>query len=108
MSEARAQRDRRLMQRTAALLSQDYPLDQLLERLCDAVRSELDAAMAFVALARTDGTLAVDACASAKPGADPIITERSSAYSAYHAATPISDRGREIAVPITHRERTLG
>ena len=59
MSEARAQRDRRLMQRTAALLSEDYPLDQLLERLCDAVRAELDAAIAFVALARTDGTLAV-------------------------------------------------
>jgi diguanylate cyclase (GGDEF)-like protein len=108
MSEARAQRDRRLMQRTAALLSEDYPLDQLLERLCDAVRAELDAAIAFVALARTDGTLAVEACASAKPGAEPIITERSSAYSAYHAATPMMDRGREIAVPITHRERTLG
>ena len=108
MSEARAQRDRRLMQRTAALLSQDYPLDQLLERLCDAVRSELDGTMAFVALARADGQLAVEACAGAKPSPEPIITERSSAYSAYHAATPIVDRRREIAVPITHRERTLG
>ena len=107
MSQARAQRDRRLIQRTAALLSEDFPLDQLLERICDALRTELEAAIAFVALADENGALKVEASSSAGDVV-PHIDARTSAYAAYHGSSPILDRGREMAVPIVHRERTLG
>jgi len=107
MSEARAQRDRRLMQRSAALLSEDYPLDQLLERVCDAVCSELSARCAFVALADPSGALVLSGSAGEAVTAS-AMAPRSSAYAAFHGNAAVLDRGREIAVPIVHRERTLG
>ena len=46
----RAERDRRIIQETAALLSADFPLEQLIERLCDSLSSALDASVTYVAL----------------------------------------------------------
>jgi diguanylate cyclase (GGDEF)-like protein len=128
MSEARALRDRRLIQRTAALLSEDYPLDQLIARLCEALTSELGAQLAFVALASdvSDSLRVAASCGSRgtaldRPGA---AAEGTPAYSAYLAGTPISisdkndlrayARGADlpiasgIFVPIPFGERTLG
>jgi diguanylate cyclase (GGDEF)-like protein len=128
MSEARAQRDRRLIQRTAALLSEDYPLDQLIARLCDALTSELSAEVAFVALSSdVTAPLRVSAVRGIRAGAldrEAAAADGTPAYSAYLAGTPIliSDaselkayaRGADlpiasgIFVPIPHGERTLG
>jgi len=54
VAEARAERDRRIIQETAALLSADYPLDQLIERLCDTLAASLGAAVSYVALPGSD------------------------------------------------------
>ena len=108
MSEAGTQRDRRLMHRTAALLSEDYPLDQLFERLCDAVCSELSARIAFIAMSDAAGALKVAASAAADPAALADVSARSSAHAAFHGGAAIFDRGRDLAVPIVYRERTLG
>jgi diguanylate cyclase (GGDEF)-like protein len=128
MSEARAQRDRRLIARTAALLSEDYPLDQLIARLCEALTSELGAAMAFVALSddltqplRVSAVCGLHAGAVDKSSA---VAEGTPAYSAYLAGTPIAisdkndlrayargadlDIASGIFVPILYGERTLG
>jgi diguanylate cyclase (GGDEF)-like protein len=128
VSEVRAQRDRRLIQRTAALLSEDYPLDQLVARLCEALTSELGAELAFVALA-ADVTepLRVAALSGARAAAldrSAAAADGTPAHSAYLAGTPIlvSDKNdlhayarggsmpcaSGIFVPIPHGERTLG
>ncbi|MFN2527657.1 MAG: EAL domain-containing protein [Candidatus Baltobacteraceae bacterium] len=54
VAEARAERDRRIIQETAALLSADYPLDQLIERLCDGLAASLGASVSYVALPGSD------------------------------------------------------
>ncbi|MDP9016817.1 MAG: GAF domain-containing protein, partial [Candidatus Eremiobacteraeota bacterium] len=53
----RADRDRRIIQETAALLSADYPLDKLIERLCDTLAVTLGASVAYVALPGNDRTV---------------------------------------------------
>jgi diguanylate cyclase (GGDEF)-like protein len=128
MSEARAQRDRRLIQRTAALLSEDYPLDQLVARLCEALASELSSELAFVALS-ADVTLPLrvvgaSGARAANLDGDAVAAEGTPAHSAYLAGTPISILGPDdlrayargadfpigsgIFVPIPYGERTLG
>jgi diguanylate cyclase (GGDEF)-like protein len=128
MSEARAQRDRRLIQRTAALLSEDYPLDQLIARLCDALTSELTAEVTFVALSSdVTAPLRVSAVCGAHAGAldkEAAAADGTPAYAAFLSGTPISitdpdelraySRGAALAissgifVPIPHGDRTLG
>ncbi|HET9030782.1 MAG TPA: diguanylate cyclase, partial [Candidatus Aquilonibacter sp.] len=107
MSEARAQRDRRLIQRTAALLSEDYPFDQLIDRICDALRSELNAQIAFVALADEHGSLAIEGVV-ANDGILPELGPRSPAVVAFTSREPVVDRQGALAVPILHQDRAIG
>jgi diguanylate cyclase (GGDEF)-like protein len=93
MSEARAQRDRRLIQRTAALLSEEFPLDQMIERLCDIIATELDAADVFISLKSDDPSLLADENAK--------VAFRSGVAS-------LDGTGTRIAVPVIYRERVLG
>jgi diguanylate cyclase (GGDEF)-like protein len=128
MSEAQAQRDRRLIQNTAALLSEDYPLDQLAARLCDALALELGAQLAFVALCTAPGDpLVVAAAAGEQADERPTgstLSEGTPALAALRKGTPIALRSRaEFAayanpawsdaaagmfVPIVHGEQPLG
>lgn len=109
MSEVRAQRDRRLIQRTAALLSEDYPLEQLIERVCDALCSELSAKIAFVALAGEHLRLELQGFVATENGVLADFGPQSTASLAYqsHEAN-LSHAGYELAVPIIYRDRTLG
>jgi diguanylate cyclase (GGDEF)-like protein len=128
MSEQRAQRDRRLIQRTAALLSEDYPLDQLIARLCDALASELVADIVFVGLS-VDVTkpLRIAGVSGPRAAEQPIgsfVAETAPAQAAYLAGTPIvlsthedfvaynqrdwNAGGSALLVPVTYGERTLG
>lgn len=109
MSDARAQRDRRLIQRTATLLSEDYPLEQLIERACDALCSELDVTIAFVALADDHHHLEVEAFVSVEDGLLPDLGPQSAALVAYESNEPVlRTGGRELAVPIAYRDETIG
>jgi diguanylate cyclase (GGDEF)-like protein len=93
MSEARARRDRRFIQRAAALFSEEYPLDQLIERMCDVIASELGAAEVYVAL-RSD---------------EPRLLADDNAKLAYRSGTASLDASNfRMAVPVVYRERTLG
>lgn len=126
MSEARAQRDRRLIQRTAALLSEDYPLDQLIARVCDVLNSEFGASVSFVAIAQDAAALRVVAIAteSASMVLAPTVPEGSPAHAVYvsgeavllsslddaqryHAFT-VEGVESQIIAPVTYRERPLG
>ncbi len=109
MSEARAARDRRLIQRTAALLSDDYPLEQLIERVCDALCSELGAHLAFVALADGERHLQIEGFVGVRDGALPDVTAHSAALLAFRAnETVVSGDGSDLAAPIAYRDRVLG
>ena len=125
-SEARAQRDRRLIQRTAALLSEDYPLDQLIARLCVALAADLGVELSLVALgdgpalrvAGTGGSLA------GRLAIEAIVPEGTPAYLAYISGSPITlasktelaeykthmwpDGASAIVVPVVYGERALG
>ena len=108
MSEAHAHRDHRLFQRAAALLSEDYPLEQLIERLCDTLCSELGAQIAFVALSDSQGQLAINGVAQSDPAALPDIGPDSSAREAFATGMVSFDARNCFATPIVYRERTLG
>ena len=111
MAEARAQRDRRLIARTAALFSEDYPLDQLIERLCDTLNAEFDATAAAVALDSGDGELRVAGSSSGELVAPRSISRESREYAAFaqrEAEVIDSEFGPGIVAPIVHNQRTLG
>src|SRR5215472_4069395 len=107
MSEARAQRDRRLIQRTAALLSEDYPFDQLIERVCDALCNELSADIAFVALADEHGSLSIEGVVVATDGVLPEMGPRSAAMLAFASKEPVI-KGATLAVPVLYADRAIG
>ena len=126
-AEERAQRDRRLIQRTAALLSEDYPLDQLVSRLCSALAAGLDVELAVVALAADGESLRVAASAgtrAADVSVGSVIAGSSPSHAAFAAGAPmmLSTRaevgayaarvwdgaGSLIAVPVSYGERSLG
>lgn len=108
MSEVRAQRDRRLIQSTAALLSEDYPLAQLIERVCDTLCSEFDARIVFVALGDQQSQLTVEGVAQSDPAAVPDCSAASSASEAFFSGTSAYDVKGTFASPIVYRERALG
>lgn len=109
MSDARAERDRRLVQRTAALLSEDYPLEQLIERVCDALCAELNAVMAFVALGDDHRQLRVEGFVSRDDGRLADVSGRSPALQAYRTLEAVlRPGGFELAVPIAYRDHALG
>ncbi len=56
MTGDRGERDRALIEKSAALLAADYPLDVIIERLSNTIASELDATV-FIALPGEDGTM---------------------------------------------------
>lgn len=127
-AEERAQRDRRLIQRTAALLSEDYPLDQLVSRLCSALAAGLNVELAIVALSlEGDGSLRVAGSAGThaqRVAVGSIIAESTPTHAAYAAGTPMmlstSDEiaaygsrvwdgaGSLIGVPVSYGEHSLG
>lgn len=53
----KGERGRRLIEQTADLLSADYPLDLLIERLCDTLTAAFEASSVFVALVSADAQL---------------------------------------------------
>src|SRR5579862_4179324 len=113
MSEARAQRDRRLIVRTAALLSEDYPLDQLAARLCDAVATEFEARLAFVAQAtEPNDTARTIAAAGPEAGLQPpgsLLAQDSPARAAFVAgAGRVGTDASEIFAPLVAGEQNLG
>lgn len=126
-AEERAQRDRRLIQRTAALLSEDYPLDQLVARLCSALAAELDVEVAVVALSDDAGALRVAGCAGPcgdDVRADDSIAHGTPAYAAFVSGTPLILPTRNeisayseivwdgalsmMAVPVAYGDRSKG
>lgn len=108
MSEARVQRDLRLFQSAVALLSADYPLVQLIERLCDILCSELGAQIAFVALADQQSQLTIEGVAQNDPAALPDCGPGSAAHEAFITGAIAFDAKGTLAAPIVYRERTLG
>lgn len=128
MSEPNADRDRRVIQYTAALLSEDYPLDQLAARLCDALQREFSAELAFVALCTDPGApLLVIATAGDLADERPVgsvVPEGAPALAAFHGGTPIAlrsrsefkayasptatDAGSGLFVSVWHGEQPLG
>ncbi len=54
-SSSRAERNRELIEKSAELLAADYPIGVLIERLCSAISTALDATC-YVALPNEDGT----------------------------------------------------
>jgi diguanylate cyclase (GGDEF)-like protein len=124
----RAQRDRRLIVRAAALLSQDYPLGTLVARLCDALAYELRAELGFAALAG-DGHAALRVAASAgaqsallPPGSE--VAEGSAAHASFETGAAMLVRSESefeeylvrlppdacsgLFVPIVYGDRVLG
>ncbi|MBV8489800.1 MAG: GAF domain-containing protein, partial [Candidatus Eremiobacteraeota bacterium] len=129
MSEAQGERDRRLIQTTAALLSENYPFDQLAVRLCDALAREFSAPIAYVAVAASPrDPLIVAAVAGTQPDGRPVgfaLDEGLPGTAAYRAGSPIvlrsraefdaysSDAGLVTAasgmfVPIAYGDQTMG
>lgn len=118
MPMERAQRDHRLIERTAALLSEEYPLEQLLSRVSDVVRAELGATLVFVAL-QSGATLEI----AAASGSDPVdvANEAAPAVRAFYSGEPVlvnsgeagaawscQGSASELAVPIKYRDTPLG
>jgi diguanylate cyclase (GGDEF)-like protein len=62
-SSSRAERNRELIEKSAALLAADYPIDVLIERLCTTISTALDATC-YVALPNEDGTAHVTSVTS--------------------------------------------
>jgi hypothetical protein len=62
-SLSRAERNRELIEKSAALLAADYPIDVLIERLCATISTALDATC-YVALPNEDGTARVTSVTS--------------------------------------------
>jgi diguanylate cyclase (GGDEF)-like protein len=127
-AEERAQRDRRLIQRTAALLSEDYPLDQLVSRLCSALSADLEVELAVVALS-LEGDQALRVAGSAGARAQDVavgsqVADTTASHAAFVTGTPLmlsthdevgtysrgcwSGAASVIAVPIAYGDRALG
>jgi diguanylate cyclase (GGDEF)-like protein len=125
-AEERAQRDRRLIQRTAALLSEDYPLDQLVSRLCSALAADLEVELAVVAF-EEDSSLRVAGSAGSRAkdvAVGSAVAQTTASHTAYLTGTPLmlsthdevsaysqgcwNDAASLIAVPIAYGDRALG
>lgn len=109
----RAERDRRLIEQTADLFSADYPLEELIERLCDALAVAFGASVTFVALASKDAQLrrVYAAAHGEKLKKDDAGIERDSdAFTAFTSGLPVMLRVPHAAmyVPIARGSETLG
>ncbi|HET9095858.1 MAG TPA: hypothetical protein VFN37_04300 [Candidatus Baltobacteraceae bacterium] len=92
-----------MIEQTADLLSADYPLDLLIERLCDTLAAAFDASSVFVALACADGQLR-----SEKDGR--IIDRNSSAHETCRSGQSLLHKSGEskMYVPISCRSDVFG
>ncbi|HET6896531.1 MAG TPA: EAL domain-containing protein [Candidatus Baltobacteraceae bacterium] len=91
-----------MIEQTADLLSADYPLDLLVERLCDTLTVAFEAAAAFVALVSEDAQL------RRKDGT--AIERDSPAYHAFASGQPslLRKDGTQMYVPIAYRDDVYG
>jgi diguanylate cyclase (GGDEF)-like protein len=98
----RGDRGRRLIEQTAELLSADYPLDLLIERLCDNLREAFEAASCFVALLSEDGRLQ-------RKNGMPIARDHP-AYQAFTSGQAVLLRAdaSQMYVPIAYRNEVFG
>jgi diguanylate cyclase (GGDEF)-like protein len=98
----RGERGRRLIEQTADLLSADYPLDLLVERLCDILTAAFEGAAAAVALASQDAQLRVK---NGKP-----LERDNAAYQAFSTGQAVQSRadGAKLYVPIAYRNDVFG
>jgi diguanylate cyclase (GGDEF)-like protein len=84
-------RNRELIASSAALLSADYPLDVLIERLCNAIAVAMDAVV-YVALPKESGAVAISYVSQRGQRFDrkaQLVPERSWVARAFHSGRPV-------------------
>lgn len=102
MRSMRGERARRLIERTADLLSADYPVDLLIERLCDTLNEAFEATASFVALVSEDAQL------RRKKGNS--IERSHPAFEAFTTGQPVLLRSGEpkMYAPVVYRSDIFG
>lgn len=108
MTAVREDRNRQLLERSAALLAADYPLAVLLERFCDTIAAAMNAAT-FIALPSEDGTLRI--CCASNAGQrcsipEPVISAGSGAADVLHSGRRTM-LGSTLYLPVVYGDRTL-
>lgn len=98
----RGERGRRLIEQTAELLSADYPLDLLVERLCDTLTEAFEASGSFAAFVSEDGALRL------KNGK--VIERGDPAFEAFTSGEPVVVRAdaAKLFVPVAYRNDIFG
>lgn len=98
----RGERGRRLIEQTAEFLSADYPLDLLVERLCDTLTEAFEASGSFVAFVSQDAQLRRK---NGKP-----VERDDPAYEAFASGQPVLLRASEskMFVPVAYRNDVFG